>query len=59
MLQQLRGAWHQGQLSDVALHFAGLIARLDPVADENVLLGAALTSQYAVCLLYTSDAADE
>ena len=48
MLQQLHAAWHQGQLSDVALHFAGLIARLDPVADENVLLGAALTSQYAV-----------
>ncbi len=48
MLQQLHAAWHQGQLSDVALHFAGLIARLDPIADENVLLGAALTSQYAV-----------
>ena len=48
MLQQLHAAWHQGQLSDIALHFAGLIARLDPVADENVLLGAALTSQYAV-----------
>jgi exodeoxyribonuclease V alpha subunit len=48
MLQQLHAAWHQGQLSDVALHFAGLIARLDPVADEKVLLGAALTSQYAV-----------
>ena len=48
MLQQLRAAWHQGQLSDLALHFADLIARLDPVADEKVLLGAALTSQYAV-----------
>ena len=48
MLQQLHSAWHQGQLSDIALHFAGLIARLDPVADEKVLLGAALTSQYAV-----------
>ena len=48
MLQQLHAAWHQGQLSDIALHFAGLIARLDPVADEKVLLGAALTSQYAV-----------
>jgi exodeoxyribonuclease V alpha subunit len=48
MLKQLHAAWHQGQLSDVALHFAGLIARLDPVADENVLLGAALTSQCAV-----------
>jgi exodeoxyribonuclease V alpha subunit len=48
MLQQLYAAWHQGQLSDVALHFAGLIARLDPVADEKVLLGAALTSQCAV-----------
>ena len=48
MLQQLHAAWHQGQLSDVALHFAGLISRLDPVADEKVLLGAALTSQYAV-----------
>jgi exodeoxyribonuclease V alpha subunit len=48
MLQQLHAAWHQGQLSDVALHFAGLIARLDPIADENVLLGAALTSQCAV-----------
>jgi exodeoxyribonuclease V alpha subunit len=48
MLQQLHAAWHQGQLSDVALHFAGLISRLDPFADEKVLLGAALTSQYAV-----------
>jgi exodeoxyribonuclease V alpha subunit len=48
MLQQLHAAWHQGQLSDIALHFTSLIARLDPVADENVLLGAALTSQYAV-----------
>jgi exodeoxyribonuclease V alpha subunit len=45
MMELLTLAWHRGQLTDLAFHFSGLIARLDPSAAEEVLLAAALVSQ--------------
>jgi len=48
MMEDLTVAWRQGQLTDIAFHFSGLIARLDPAADDAVVLAAALTSNYSV-----------
>ena len=48
MMEQLQSARHRGALGDLALHFAGLVTRLDSVADDGVVLAAALTSQQAV-----------
>ena len=48
MLEHLKAACRAGQLSDIALHFANFIDRLEPNADDDVLLAAALVSQSAV-----------
>ena len=47
-MEQLLLAWRRGALGDLALHFADLVTRLDSVADDAVVLAAALTSQRAV-----------
>jgi len=48
MLDHLKAACRAGQLSEIALHFAEFVGRLEPNADDNVLLAAALASQSAV-----------
>ena len=48
MIQSLQRAWRAGQLSDIALHFAGLLGRLDPHVDDSILLAGALAGQRVI-----------
>ena len=47
-MKHLQQACRAGQLPDVALHFAGLLHRLDPNADESVLLAGALAGERVI-----------
>ena len=47
-MKHLQQACRAGQLSDIALHFAGLLGRLDPNADESVLLAGALAGERVI-----------
>ncbi|MBT6731420.1 MAG: exodeoxyribonuclease V subunit alpha, partial [Acidiferrobacteraceae bacterium] len=48
MMKHLQQACRAGQLPDIALHFAGLLHRLDPNADESVLLAGALAGERVI-----------
>jgi exodeoxyribonuclease V alpha subunit len=48
MMKHLQQACRVGQLPDIALHFAGLLHRLDPNADESVLLAGALAGERVI-----------
>jgi exodeoxyribonuclease V alpha subunit len=48
MIQSLQRAWRAGQLSDIALHFAGLLGRLDPHVDDSILLAGALAGERVI-----------
>ena len=47
-MKHLQQVCRAGQLPDIALHFAGLLHRLDPNADESVLLAGALAGERAI-----------
>ena len=47
-MKHLQQACRAGQLPDIALHFAGLLHRLDPNADESVLLAGALAGERVI-----------
>ena len=47
-MKHLQQACRVGQLPDIALHFAGLLHRLDPNADESVLLAGALAGERVI-----------
>ena len=48
LLDQLHSARRDGELSDIAWHFAELLSRLDPDAGSSVLLAGALVSERTV-----------
>ncbi|HJP06713.1 MAG TPA: exodeoxyribonuclease V subunit alpha [Arenicellales bacterium] len=48
MMKHLQQACRAGQLPDIALHFAGLLHRLDPNVDESILLAGALVGDRAI-----------
>ena len=47
-MKHLQQVCRAGQLPDIALHFAGLLHRLDPNADESVLLAGALAGERVI-----------
>ena len=47
-MKHLQQVCRAGELPDIALHFAGLLYRLDPNADESVLLAGALAGERAI-----------
>ena len=47
-MKHLQQVCRAGQLPDIALHFAGLLHRLDPNADESVLLAGALAGEQVI-----------
>ena len=47
-MKHLQQACRAGQLPDIALHFAGLLHRLDPNAGESVLLAGALAGERVI-----------
>ena len=48
VMTALQQACRAGTLSETAVHFAGLLARLDPKADRSVLLAGALAAERAL-----------
>ena len=48
VITALQQACRAGALSETAVHFAGLLARLDPKADRSVLLAGALAAERAL-----------
>ena len=48
MMEQINMAWNQGLLSDIAFHFCGLISRLEPNSNHELVLAAALVTENSV-----------
>ena len=48
MMEKINMAWNQGLLSDIAFHFCGLISRLEPNSNQELVLAAALVTENSV-----------
>ncbi|HCX87825.1 MAG TPA: exodeoxyribonuclease V subunit alpha [Gammaproteobacteria bacterium] len=48
VMNAVQKAWRAGNVSEIALHFAGLLHRLDPEADPSVVLAGALAGERAL-----------